>query len=164
MLLDLGTRHHQATLENTQRKTTQAPAARVKPVRPLCQTGQTDFARLSQKPTHRNWSDLFPKPVTPVSPRELKLNIPKLEQTNSKLGETWTRGLLMQRTTCLPKIFPNSHCDQNRSDLFPKPVRPVSPRQTGKTQPTETTSSSNQSISRFTQQIATKLRGEVDYL
>jgi hypothetical protein len=26
--------------------------------------------------------------VTPVSPRELKLKIPKLEQTNSKLGET----------------------------------------------------------------------------
>jgi hypothetical protein len=27
----------------------------------------------------------------------------------------------------------NGHCDQNRSDLFPKPVRPVWPRQTGKT-------------------------------
>jgi hypothetical protein len=73
------------------RKTTRAPAARVKLVRPLCQTGQTGFARLTQKPTHQNRSDLFPKPVTPVSLRELKLKIPKLEPTNSKLGETWTR-------------------------------------------------------------------------
>jgi hypothetical protein len=181
VLLDLGARPNQATLENTQRKTTRAPAARLKPVRPLCQTGQTGFARLSQKPTHQNRSDLFPKPVTLVSPRELKLKNPKLEPTNSKLGETWarasstkgrlvlrrsppkhtfdqtgqtgfaqknpqrstwpktkqtnskrdktwTRGLLRQRTTRLPKIFLNSHCDQNRSDLFPKPVRPDSPR------------------------------------
>jgi hypothetical protein len=48
--------------------------------------------------------------------------------------------------------------------LFPKSVRPVSPRQIGKTQPAETTSSSKQSISRFTQGIATNLRGKVDYL
>jgi hypothetical protein len=95
---------------------------------------------------------------------ELKLKIPQLKQTNSKRDETWTRGLLRQRTTHLPKIFSNGHRDQNRSDLFPKPVRPVSPRQTGKTQPAETTSSSNQSISRFTQRIATKLRWKVDYL
>jgi hypothetical protein len=76
---------------NTQRKTTRALAARVKPVRPLSQTGHNSFARLSQPPTHQNRSDLFPKLVTPVSPRELKLKDPKLEQTNSNLGETWTR-------------------------------------------------------------------------
>jgi hypothetical protein len=74
------------------------------------------------------------KPVTPVLPRKpQRATRPKTKQTNSKHDETWTRELLRQRTTCLPKMWLNGHCDQNRSDLFPKPVRPVSPRQTGKT-------------------------------
>jgi hypothetical protein len=154
----------------------------------------------------------------------LKLKIPKLEQTNSKLCETWTRassikGRLAPRRSPLEhtfdqtgqigfanrsdRFFPENPKDQqgqklskrtpnmtklgprdflgkeqhacqkssptatvtkNRSDLSPNPVRTVSPRQTGKTQPAETTSSSNQSISRLTQRIATKLRGKVDYL
>jgi hypothetical protein len=112
VLLDLGARPNQATLENTQGKTTRALAARVKPVRPLCQTGQTGFARLSQPPTQQNQSDLFPKPVTPVSPRELKLKDPKLEQTDSKLGETWTRASSFQE-------------DLLQNTLLTKPVRPV---------------------------------------
>jgi hypothetical protein len=108
VLLDLGTRPNQSTLENTQRKTTRAPAGRVKPVRPLCQTGQTGFARLSQRPTHQNRSDLFPKLVTPASPRELKLKIPKLEPTNSKLGETWTRAS-STRGRLVPRRSPPKH-------------------------------------------------------
>jgi hypothetical protein len=93
---------HQRTLENTQQETTQTPAARVKPVKPvsqtgqtdfargenvchlklvrhLCHTGQTGFARLSQNLTHKNGETFFPKPVTLVSPRELKLKLPKLK-------------------------------------------------------------------------------------
>jgi hypothetical protein len=108
VLLDLGARPNQATLENTQRKTTRALAARVKPVKPLCQTGHTSFARLSQPPTHQNRSDLFPKPVTPVSPRELKLKDPKLKQTNSKLGETWTRAS-STKGRLVPRRSPPKH-------------------------------------------------------
>jgi hypothetical protein len=102
-----------------------------KPVRPLCQTGQTGFARISQKPTHQNRSDIFPKTVTPVSPRELKLKIPKLEQTNSKLGETWTRasstkGRLLtpkigtgKRLTCGPSLVREHHSVRG----FPQSIR-----------------------------------------
>jgi hypothetical protein len=61
VLLDLGTRLHQATLKNTQWKTTRAPAAKVKPVRPVSQTGQTGFAKRENNRVTRNWSDLFAK-------------------------------------------------------------------------------------------------------
>jgi hypothetical protein len=102
---------------NTQRKTTRALAARVKPVRPLCQTGQTGFARLSQPPTHQNRSDLFPKPVTPVSPRELKLKDPKLKQTDSNLGETWTRAS-STRGRLVPRRSPKHTFDQTGHTSF----------------------------------------------
>jgi hypothetical protein len=93
---------------NTQRKTTRALAARVKPVRPLCQTGHTGFARLSQPPTHQNPSNLFPKPVTLVSPRELKLKDPKLEQTDSNLGGTSTIAF-STKERLVPRRSPPKH-------------------------------------------------------
>jgi hypothetical protein len=112
-----------------------------KSVRSVLQTGHTGFAQ-----------------KTP------KINRPKTKQTNSKRDETWTGGLLRQRTTRLPKIFLNGHCDQNRSDLFPKPVMPVSPRQTGKTAPAGQLSTLQHPISRFTQRIAAKLWGCLGHL
>jgi hypothetical protein len=77
VLLNRGARLHQATLENTQRKTTRAPAARVKPVRPILQgdkttespeTGQTSFPnRLDRfRPDRKNatrGNHLFFQPI-----------------------------------------------------------------------------------------------------
>jgi hypothetical protein len=97
------------------------------------QTGQTGFANRSHRFRPENTQ---------------RTTRPKTKQMNSNRDETWIRELLRQRTTCLPKIFLNGHCDQNRSDLFPKPVRPVSPRQTGK-QPVGQTPTSSRPISRI---------------
>jgi hypothetical protein len=58
----------------------------------------------------------------------------------------------------------NGHCDQNRSDLFPKPVRPVSPRQTGKTATAGQLSTLHHPISRSNQRIAAKLWGRLGHL
>jgi hypothetical protein len=41
-------------------------------------------------------------------PRELKLKIPKLEQTNSKLGETWTRAS-STKGRLVPRRSPPKH-------------------------------------------------------
>jgi hypothetical protein len=54
-------------------KTTRAPAAKVKPVRPVSQTGQTGFGRGENDYVTRNWLDLFAKPVRLVLPDLAKI-------------------------------------------------------------------------------------------
>jgi ribosomal protein L25 (general stress protein Ctc) len=113
-----------------------------KPVRSVLQTGQTGFSQKTPKDQQRQKLSKRTPNVTKLGPRDF-------------LGK--------EQHAC-QKSSPTATVTKNWSDLSPKPVRPVSPRQTGKTQPAETTSSSNQSISRLTQRNATKLRGKADYL
>jgi hypothetical protein len=106
-----------------------------KPFRPVLQTGHTGFAQ--------------------KTPKEQQGQKPSKQTPNAmKRGPG---NFLGKEQHAYQKIFLNGHCDQNRSDLFPKPVRPASPRQKGKTATAGQLSTLHHPISRSTQRIAAKL-------
>jgi hypothetical protein len=69
--------------------------------------------------THQSRSDVFPKLVRPVSPKEHKLKNPKLARAN-KL-ETWWN--LDQKETYSQKVSQKTRHWPNRLDRFIKPAR-----------------------------------------
>jgi hypothetical protein len=101
-----------------------------KSVRPVWQTGQTDFVQ--KLPKDPNTSRAFPH-----------LN---------KRSHGTTETSLLKNTSRQPT-------GRNRLDRFGKPVRPVLPGQSGRTPPAEKTQHFLQSISRFIPRIKVRLWG-----
>jgi hypothetical protein len=135
VLLDLGARPNREPLDNMQRKTTRVPTAGEKPVRPVSETGQTASVGLSLsigKETGQtgsaNRSGRFcPElPQNPSNRKPASGTSPPLNKNDHCTTETFSLKNFSRQPTWL-----------NRSDRFGKPVRPVLPGQSGKTQPAE---------------------------
>jgi hypothetical protein len=133
---------------HTQQKLTRHSCWYLKPIRPVSETGQAASVGLSLSICKENRSDRFGKPVRPVlsgtSPKHLRdQNTSRTFHPLNKRSHRTTETLLLKNPSWRPTGL--------------KPVRPVLPGQSGRTQPAGKTQPSKRSISRFVPRI--KVRG-----
>jgi hypothetical protein len=151
VLLDLRARHNQQPLETHSGKQHDLAAGKqnqsgrfLKPVRPTLwdlasqQAGGTSQAGFVQEP-----------PKTPSRPK-LPQNASRTSPPLNKKSHSTTETFLLKNPSRQPTGL-------NRSDRFGKPVRPVLPGQSGRTQPAGKTQLSKRLISRFVPRIKVRL-------
>jgi hypothetical protein len=153
VILDLGARHNQQPLETQSGKQHDPTAGDknqygwfLKPVRPTLwdlasqQAGETNQAGSVQE-----------IPETPRDP-ELPQNTTRTFPPLNKKSHSTTETLFLKNPSRQPTRL-------NRSDRFGKPVRPVLPRQSGRSQPAGKTQPSKRSISQSVPRIQVRLWG-----
>jgi hypothetical protein len=153
VLLDLGARPNQQLSKTHNGKQHEHNSWNLKLVRPVSETGQTDSLGLSlSQAGETGQAGLANRPgrFCPGNPQ--KTNETKPEQNHLKNLSNLNRKSHSLKETCLSKIPLDN-------PLGAKPVRPVLPGQSGRTQPAGKTHPPPQPISRFAPQIQVRLWG-----
>jgi hypothetical protein len=120
-----------------QRKPTRPSCRNLKPVRLVFEIGQTAFVGLSLSTGRGNRSDRFGKPVRPVLSRNSQKTPPrlKLPQNTTRTSPPLNKNNHSTTDTFWIKNPSRQPTGLNWSNRFGKPVRPVLPGQSGRTQP-----------------------------
>jgi hypothetical protein len=113
VLLNLGARPNRQPLDNTQWKTTRAPAARKKPFRSVTETGQTASVRLSLSIGRGNRSDHRPGRFCPELPKN-----PSKRKPASRTSPPLNKNSHNTTKTFLPRNSSRQPTWLNRSDQF----------------------------------------------
>jgi hypothetical protein len=160
VLLDLGERFSQHPLKTRSGRQNKHNCWKPKPIRPVSETGQIDSLDLSLsqagEPIRPVWQTGQAGFVQEI-PKDLQdQNTTKPPQGPSRLRTG--KAIAWRKFSC-PTTLHDSPLRPNRSDRFEKPVRPVLPGQSGRTQPAKKIQPSPWSISRFASWIQVRLWG-----